>query len=576
MKSEAAPRLRLCLVNSSLSAAFEALGHEVLDLHPKPGVCDLHGLLRDKGFVPEILVQQESLGPRVLLRGLEMLDCTKVFWSVDTHQNTFWQEEYARLFDLTLSTQKHWTELLRGYGVERTGWLPWFGRRLPWIPWKERPRRLCFVGRVTKQRPSRQRFVAFLQKHFGLAPVQDVSFAQMLGAYQQSWLAPNESIFGEINFRLFEAASCGCLVFNQAGIPGLEDLLQPDREIVLFSHALDLAEKIAYCMNHPAQAERQAKAGWARIQEAHLPMHRARRIIEAARESVPAAAARGNSGKQAWVLTLYRLWQAERAPIAGNTVADLLLGLPESPKKRSALLGFWFGTGNRSALDAALSALLTSRAHAREEAVNRTGSLAALSLGDEFKAKAFWMRGKSSAFAGKPPSSPLEYYLAWARTLQRQNRLARPGLPFDHERHLPESVLDCLIMAHRIDPRNMDVCRRMDALLDKQPGFEPLRLSLLSHLTLHQRQNWLAGLKLGLVNLHGFRLEQGLEEIMLAAQQAESQGAGNRFQDALAVADPDKTIRQALAMGLPNKQPMAGALRNEPRTAAQRNTHHLS
>ncbi len=108
MRSEPGRRLRLCLVNCALSAAFQALGHEILDLHPKPGVCDLPRLLQDKDFIPDILIQQESLCPRILLRGLETLECTKVFWSIDTHLNTFWQEQYARLFDLTLHRRQNW------------------------------------------------------------------------------------------------------------------------------------------------------------------------------------------------------------------------------------------------------------------------------------------------------------------------------------------------------------------------------------------------------------------------------------------------------------------------------------
>lgn len=46
---------------------------------------------------PGILIQQESLEPRILLRGLETLKCTKVFRSTGTHPNTFCQEKYDPL-----------------------------------------------------------------------------------------------------------------------------------------------------------------------------------------------------------------------------------------------------------------------------------------------------------------------------------------------------------------------------------------------------------------------------------------------------------------------------------------------
>lgn len=53
----------------------------------------------------------------------------------------------------------------------------------------------------------------------------------------------------------------------------------------------------------------------------------------------------------------------------------------------------------------------------------------------------------------------------------------------------------------------------------------------------HQRQNWLARLKLGLVNLQGFRLKEGLKGLLLTGRRVEKQGKGQNFQDALAVID---------------------------------------
>ncbi|HDQ40743.1 MAG TPA: hypothetical protein ENN39_06905 [Desulfonatronum sp.] len=551
MKSKGHRPLRLCLVSCSLAPAFRKLGHEVLALRPNPGVCDFPRLLRVKNFSPDIIIQQESLGPRILLCGLESIPCLKVFWSIDTHLNAFWQEEYARLFDLTLSTQKRWADCLRRWGPINTAWLPWFGQRLLWKPWKDRTRQMAFVGRVTEHRPSRKRFVEFLQERFGLEPIQDVSFEEMLQIYRQTRLAPNEAIFGEINFRVFEAASCGCLVFNQAGIPGLEDILTPDREIVVFTHALELAAKISRFLNNPMEAERMAKAAWARIQDSHLPVHRAQKLLALAQDIITSTAQVDNHvqarGTQSWTLALYRLWQAKRAPVNGDHLRDMLLALPESSEKRVALMGFWTGMQEKKTLAHSLSGMLQSNHYQGNALVNQVASLAALQLGDTTMAKAFWLRHRATSALGCiTPGSAMEFYLAWAREWQRLGRPARPGLPFDHERHLPESALECLIMAHRLDSRNMDVCRRIDALLDKQSGFEPLRLSLLSHLTLHQRQDWLASLKLGLVNLQGFRLKQGLEEIVLAEQHAGRQSQAQKFRDALAVIDSNGLIRQTL------------------------------
>ncbi|SDB45056.1 Spore maturation protein CgeB [Desulfonatronum thiosulfatophilum] len=540
--------MRICMINCALQDEFSRLGHEILALHPEPGLYDFPSLLEKHAFEPDVVVQQETLGPRVLLQGLGKLSCLKIYWSIDTHLNSFWQEEYSRLFDLTCSTQKQWARYLQDQGACRTAWLPWFGRRLPWYPWSSRKHNVGFVGRVTRHRPSRERFVAFLGQCYNLRLTQDVSFQQMLEIYQETRLAPNESIFGEINFRLFEAASCGCLVLNPAPIPGLEELFTPEREIGVFRHALELGSMISSSLNNLPAAEKMAKAAWVRVQEEHLPAHRAKSLLALIEENLSQFSKKScDSSDLDWAMTLYRLWQARRAPVSGQTLLHLLLALPESPRKRCALLGFWMGMDRRDMVAHDLAAIFQANLHAEDHNVNRTASLAALHLEDLPMAKAFWLRLRArSPRLPRPPGTQRELYLAWARDLQRQGRLARPGLSYDHQRHVPESALECLILAHLLDSRDMDICRAMDALLDKQPGFEPLRLSLLSHITLHRPQDWLAGLKLGLVNLQGFRLEEGLEELFLAGSRAAQQNQDRKFFNALSAADPDRSIRTTL------------------------------
>ncbi|WP_051434744.1 glycosyltransferase [Desulfonatronum lacustre] len=540
--------MRLCVINCALQNELQSLGNTVLGLHPKPGIHDLPRLLEEHRFEPDVVIQQESLGPRVLLKGLENISGLKVFWSIDTHLNAFWQMEYVRLFDLACSTQRNWSEYLHKQTNVPAFWLPWFGRRLPWKGWNQRQRAVCFVGRVTEHRPSRKRFVDFLRREFQMELVQDVSFQQMLEVYREARLAPNESIFGEINFRLFEAASCGCLVLNPSGIPGLEETFLPDREIGVFSHALELKSKVNHYSRNQGLAEQMAKAAWARIQEEHLAIHRAQKLLEAVTQATGRSSSRPEPPALSWALTLYRLWQARRVPIATEVLENQLLALPESPRKREALLGFWLGTNRRDlVLHDLMTLLQPDIAYGNEPSLARNASLAALHLGEFTLATAFWMRyRKSTGRMAKKPLTPHRLYLEWSREMMRDDYRVRRGFVYDHERQIPESALECLIMGHRLNPHDMDICKAMDALLQKEPGFEPTRLALLSHVTLHQPLNWQAGLKLGLVNLQDFRLEQGLEELLLAASRAEEQGESRKFNNALAAADPDGSIRATL------------------------------
>ncbi|HCG04014.1 MAG TPA: glycosyltransferase family 1 protein, partial [Desulfovibrio sp.] len=82
--------MRIACVGTHLAVEFRRMGHEVLDLHPPGGIVDIAALLDARGFAPDLLVQQETLGVRAILAGLENLPCRKAFWAIDSHLNMHW------------------------------------------------------------------------------------------------------------------------------------------------------------------------------------------------------------------------------------------------------------------------------------------------------------------------------------------------------------------------------------------------------------------------------------------------------------------------------------------------------
>ena len=78
--------------------------------------------------------------------------------------------------------------------------------------------------------------------------------------------------------------------------------------------------------------------------------------------------------------------------------------------------------------------------------------------------------------------------------------------------------------------------------------------AMLSDLSLHERDNWRLGLRLGLVNLRAFRLREGLEELRLAGVLADKRGETHRFVSALDHEDTSGAIRRALARDVPRAE----------------------
>ena len=153
------------------------------------------------------------------------------------------------------------------------------------------------------------------------------------------------------------------------------------------------------------------------------------------------------------------------------------------------------------------------------------------------------------AFSGKSKVKDLVENPKAAAILEEYQHgfAAAPGMVFDPKRHLPATAVDCLLAAKSLRPEALEIDRRMAALLRRLPGAQAERVGLLSSLTLRRRDDWSLGLELALANLQAFRREPGIEEAVLAAASAASQGQADRFARRLAQVDPSGRLAAELA-----------------------------
>mgnify|MGYP003585030045 CR=1 FL=1 len=544
--------MNIVCLHLGLARALSDLGHSVLDLRPPAGIVRIGPLLGD--FEPDLLVQQETLGPRTLVADLPDLDCPKIFWSIDTHLNSFWHLYYARLFDLFCTTQQHWLPWFARRGVTRSLWLPWHGVRRERAPWAARRPGMAFVGRLTVERPVRTWFVEWLRSLGEVRVRQDLGFAAMLDMYDESRLVPNESIFGEVNFRLFEAASCGCAVLNPA-IPGLEELFVPGEEVAAYRDGAELADWAARLQGDDLLARSMGLRAWERVRREHLPEHRAAALLDAA-AGMQRCAASGSAADVAWWLTVLHLWEAGRLGMPPDAVAAGLSSLSVTGEVLAALLRVRAVSGRDEFMRLAVPVAETGQYAAFAE-VNLAGSMGALKNGDPALARLFFLRHRRHAGtpAPDPGHTPLSICLAWARELQRIGRHFRPGFVFDPGAHLPQSALECVILAGTFAPDDLNMYREMTRILALESGWDGLRIKALSHLSLHDRRDWRLGLELGLADCRAFRVRQGLEEILAARDEALRQGQPGRFARILAARDESGRIRTLLADDLPATNP---------------------
>ena len=476
------------------------------------------------------------------------MDCPLLFWCLDPHLNAYWHSAYARLFDLVCSTQRAWIPAIAGQGAADVRWLPWFGQNLPQQPWGEREHGLAFVGRVTAHRPARKWMVEFLEERaaaYNPAIRQEVSFPEMMALYGRSRVIPNESIFGEVNFRLFEGASSGCLVLGQA-IEEQADLFEPGREMDTYEHVVEFGEKLDKYLKNDRLTGVMARAAHARVLAEHLPEHRVRRIVEYARDATRNRAT-GKDGDKWTALAAGAMWEAGVSSIDVKSITDRLAGVRQDAEVLAATLRFQAAAGMDSVLEENVKALLVCPTLPHSTDLNLAASMAALRTGHFSGAKTFWYRHlEKRGNKVLPPSNPKELLMLWARELQRLGRGVRPGFGFDAKRHLPGVAVECLLMILAGEPEELPTLRLLDSLFRPVMGSEQARVGVLSILTLFERKDWRLALEIALANLKSYRLESGLEELHLALMIAREQGQESAFMRVLKGRDPSGLLAKAM------------------------------
>ncbi len=524
---------RVCVVSPSLDGYFAGGGDNILVLRPKAGVVSIAEECERRNFTPDLLIQEEVLAPRVVLQDLEALDCPKLFWALDPHLNFYWHRHYAKLFDVVASTQKDWAEALRNAGHPNTAWVTWWGQDCPWHPFLTRSNQISFVGRITRFRPVRKRFAEFLQSRFHARIETDIPYKEMLALYGDTQFAPNEAIASEINMRLFQASAAGCLVFNQGHAPGIEELLEPGKEVEIFDDVFELEDKLAYAIAHPKQYMEKARRAYEAVRARHMAVHRAEALLSLV-SSAPRTALTGQDADLQLQLCLAQLFLAYLIPIkSARVIKGLARHIHHAEAAALTLRIFWSIQAKDEAQKAVIYAL-TQHTHENSLDFNLTGATIALQCGMWDIAKAFWYRQcNADGIPSIPIHDPNDLLIHFAEQCLKHGKLSTLGFPSNREEHLPSTALDLFAEAISKDINNHKLARQFEAALSRHPGLELERIGLLSNISLHYRDDWRLGLKLAELNARAFRRKHALEEFELANIAAQQLGKKDAFQSTL-------------------------------------------
>lgn len=513
--------------------AFKTAGHDVRFIYTSESEVDVLHELEKLEFTPEILLQQESLGCRVFLKGLASIDCVRLFWSVDTHMNMYWHGLYGSMFDGVLTTQKKYVSALEKVCTAKICWVPWMGGRLGpetgtetgFIPYTKREHEMTFVGRVSPQRPSRKLFVDFLKDNYNLNLVDGLNYSGMMSLYKQTVIVPNEAIFGEVNFRLFEACSCGCVVVTPFVGDELGELFEIGKEIAVYNNVLELKYILDRLRDDPKYAAEMGLAAYERILRDHLPANRVNKILDFAHGLIPR---KNNESENSFLLTRVQAVLAESggSTVSWETIIDHLMIASPGVARDTALLRIFAKWGMVDGFLKIAQTYVGNAAGEDDALLNMIGSIGSSKIGNWDLAKYFWFRYIVKAQSTKP-ESPRDYVhllMLWGRELSRIGLSMVPGVVFNEDTDIPTCASHCFFTALRLDPQNLEIYKRLDALFTGVVGVESTRLGFLSHLSLHYPEDWRISTELGIICLKVFRLAEGLAELNNSKKKAISSG----------------------------------------------------
>lgn len=278
--------MKILLINQDWFAEeFRALGHEVycvgmrehLDLQLTYPLKPLDEILQElpQGFTPEALVVLDESAP-VFFAGLEETDIPALFYSVDCHHHIDYHKYLPFVFDHVLAAMKDYLPAFEAVGGS-VEWMPlWASRHMEASLDKQYG--AVFVGNMDKQlNPERVHFFEELGKRVPML----CTMGEYWKIFPYSEIVVNQTVKGDLNFRVFEAMMSGAMLLTERSPNGLEELFKVGEHLVVYNKndVQEAAELINHYLANQELCRKIGLAGREEILKRHCPEHRAEAIV---------------------------------------------------------------------------------------------------------------------------------------------------------------------------------------------------------------------------------------------------------------------------------------------------------
>lgn len=243
----------------------------------------LSSISRLAGFEPDLFLYIEPNG--LIPRGMEKAPFPTVCVLCDTHQHLEGRQGLARFFDHVFLYHRNYLRHFQEHPAGHVHWNPYSVDTAMFHPnGSERVIDIAFVGQIDPF-PERVNLVRRLSERYRMNEPRLYLQKEIPGVYSRAKMVLNLPLSDDLNFRTFEAMSCGAMLLTRRVNNGQEVLFKEGKHFAAFGDEQELFEKAAYYLSHPTKRNAIAAAGLAEVQLHHRLELRLEDLFSKVRES---------------------------------------------------------------------------------------------------------------------------------------------------------------------------------------------------------------------------------------------------------------------------------------------------
>ena len=301
-----------------------------------PDSVHLEDILSEVGGA-DLFLYIEPLG--LIPRGLESSPIPTACIISDCHRSLNPRQTLGKLFDQIFLYQRNYVGRFLGRDPAAVHWLP-YACDTEVVRNLGLPREIdvAFIGNLFGRRSERRRIIEAIAKKYRVNEQRYYTQQEIPEVYSRAKIVLNLPVGDDLNFRFFEALSCGAMLLTKPDANGQEELFIEDIHYVAFSSEQELFDKVEYYLQNEEELKSIALRGHEEVVRHHGLAHRLETLLDRVR-SGPELAAPVRTMRKDAVLKLY----ASVYERAGKVEAILKLAAEQRPNSAVRLWMLAFG-----------------------------------------------------------------------------------------------------------------------------------------------------------------------------------------------------------------------------------------